>query len=1338
MRYYLAFWVLCNVLFCNAQDMKFNNLNIGDGLSQNSVLAITQDKQGFLWFGTRNGLNKYDSHQFKSYHTGSEEDNYITALLCDAKGTLWVGSRNGLKYYDRTKDRFVEVSLTYDYRSDASSRTINHLYEDKKGRIWVSTEFTLNVLEKKGGQMISHTVPVHRSKNVIRCVYEDHEGIFWVATSQGLVRLLPGGSSFKRSEFRYNALLPESLSSDQVTSITEDGKKQLWVATLKSGLNLFNRNKGTFKRFSHNSKDPNSLVSNNIRRLQTDQNGDLWIGTQEGLSVLDVDGLKFANYINDPWNKNSLSQNSIHSLFRDYTGNMWVGTFFGGINTYFAYNTPFRVYSNRSSGIRLNNNVISSIVEDNNAALWIGTEGGGVNQLQKSGQIAYYTNNLSDPGSLGSNLVKLIFKDRENRIWIGTHGGGLNLFDRQKRTFSRYLYEFNETVGSEITSMIQDSSGRFWIGTETQGIRVYRKAGEQLIFMPVPSLTRAISTSHIFAMKQTSGNAIWIGGRKGLFIVKEGNAQNPVPKPLDTTHAINCIFQSKAGSVWVGSNDNGLLEYTLGGTFLRKLTRINGLADNKILGILEDDRQNLWISTGNGLCRFRPGDELITTYTEADGLPGNVFNNNSYFKSSSGELFFGGYSGLVSFQPNNIQLNTAVPPVHINGLFVHGEKGRNKLTTVPPGSTKTIELRYDENIFNIDVAVLNYIKSPKNTYKYKLAGYDKDWNYTRTPLISYTNVAPGQYHFMVSGANNDNIWGKNSVLHISILPPWWKSWWAYTIYAAGFALLVFFIARFLVLRALYNKDKEITQLKLNFFTNISHEIRTHLSLIIAPVENLIARDNQDPYDKNQLITVKNNSESLLQLVNELMDFRRAETGHLPLQVSCWNIVPFVETIFSSFHDLSISKNIQTSFICEPEVIEVYFDKEQLEKVVYNLIFNAFKFTPASGNIWINIEDRSGSVEVRVNNNGKGISEDNIQKLFDNYFQENDYGQRNTGYGIGLALSKSIVELHKGGLTATSIGDNSSKNTCFTLSLLKGNKHFEAEQLLNKVEENVSSKTGSLEHEASIFQVQEQLNVDQTILIVEDNVAIRSFIANALREHFKVLECCNGKEGWECATVQIPDLIISDVMMPEMDGIELSKRLKEDERTSHIPLILLTAKNTPSNQVSGLKTGADLYLTKPFSLEVLNLQVRNLLRSREALWAQFQKQFLPGLPEADEKSADTLPITMHPLDEEFISKITAIFNEYLQDADFGVALISRKLYMSQPVINKKIKAITGLSANDFVKTLRLKRAAQMLRENRYTVYEIAFAVGYENSKYFSREFRKYYHKTPSEYASIKEV
>ncbi|RYG42687.1 MAG: response regulator, partial [Chitinophagaceae bacterium] len=592
-----------------------------------------------------------------------------------------------------------------------------------------------------------------------------------------------------------------------------------------------------------------------------------------------------------------------------------------------------------------------------------------------------------------------------------------------------------------------------------------------------------------------------------------------------------------------------------------------------------------------------------------------------------------------------------------------------------------------QDVLQLEFALLNFIKSNKNTYAYKLEGYDKDWLYTNIPSANYTNLPSGDFTFLVKGANNDGVWSDTISLKVNVLPPFWLTWWAYSLYALAIGGIVFLVLRYFFLGALLKKEEELHQVKLNFFTNISHEIRTHLTLIMAPVERMLETEDTSSFIRQQLNAVKQNANRLLKLVSELMDFRKAETGNLKLTIHEHDLIPFLEEVYNSFRDLTIKKGITTSFIYDGDSLPLYFDSEQLEKVFFNLMTNAIKFTPENGQVWLQVKETDKDVTITVTDNGRGIAPEYIDKVFTNFFQVDDHGLQNTGYGIGLALSKNIVTLHKGTITAesTTVPGTENNRTSFIVTLLKSNKHFEQDLLKGARELNaeaVAHKTAA-EPITKLFGPDAPGKSKATILIVEDNPELRTLIKETFGNHYQVQEAGDGEEGLHIATNQLPDLIISDVMMPRMDGIELCYHLKTDERTSHIPVILLTAKSTQSDQVSGLETGADMYLTKPFSTKVLELNVRNLLAARERLRQLFLQQVSSYQAIND---SDPVKISaLNTVEQEFLQKVIQIVEENMDNPDFGVDMLSRKVAMSAPVLYKKIKAVSKMSVNDFVKS-----------------------------------------------------
>jgi ligand-binding sensor domain-containing protein/signal transduction histidine kinase/AraC-like DNA-binding protein/ActR/RegA family two-component response regulator len=1328
------------------RQVNFSHFDVADRLSQNSVLAITQDAKGYMWFGTRQGLNKFDSRNFTVYknipgNRSSISNNYIYSLLTDSHGQVWAGTQNGLNRYNADSDGFEQIPFEQGAMISNRDREINCLFEDSKGTIWVGTRNTLYLVKDLKKPVL---IPVNRYAGSafritnISCVYEE-EGVLWVGSDHGLIQMRHQNDRFIIKEIFHQEAGETRLVDNQVKSIVRDKHNQLWIGTAHRGLHLYDPASGSFRRFQNYSGN-NRIASDHIRKILLDKEGNLWIGTQEGLSKMQTGTYQVTNFVNDPWNDASLSQNSIHSLYMDKTGSIWAGTFFGGVNCHYALSTPFTVHSTRTAK-KLNNNVVSSIVQDDEGDLWIGTEGGGINRFSNKGSVIYYKHHPNDPFSPGSNLVKVLYKDKEGNIWAGTHGGGLNLYDRKTDRFIRYLFNAADPYvqGAEILNLTQDAAGRFWVGTETQGLQLYQKNGTQLDLLPAPEGFAPIQRQSILTTLFTSFNTAWIGTRRGLYILTADGSK--LLKTDSTIFPVNCLYEDQQHRIWAGSAEQGLLLFDKNGNRQLAITRKEGLPDNNVLGIIEGNGE-LWISTINGLARYNPGTGSCNVYTTADGLAGNVFNNNAWYKAPDGKLYFGGYAGFTSFEPAAINQNLQPPPMVFTSFNLHNKETKagatDSLLQKQINSASRIQLTHHQNAFTVGFAALNFIKPEKNRYAYKLDGFDESFTYTSEPQASYTNIPAGNYTLIVKGSNNDGIWSEPIALEIRVLPPFWKTWWAYTLYILAGLALVFFVARYFLLQALMKRNNTLTQLKLNFFTNISHEIRTHLSLITGPAEKLMSKANGNTAEKQLLQTIKTNSESLLQLVNELMDFRKAETGHLVLHTSNTDISGFAQSIYTSFADIAASRNIEQQYSSHPDHIELTFDREQMEKVFYNLFSNAFKFTPDGGFVKLDVQEENRSVVITVSNSGKGIARENVDRLFDNYFQENDHGQQNTGYGIGLALSKSIVQAHKGAISvsSTKLDDRDLHETIFKVVLLKGDQHFTSDQLAHAAMPVLTRPI--LSGEAATVLNQDSLlntNGKSTILLVEDNKAIRTFIKEALQENYFIAEAADGASGLAWAVEHIPDLIISDVMMPEMDGLEFCTKIKSDIRTSHIPVVLLTAKTAVEHQISGLETGANIYLTKPFSTRVLELTVQNLLLAREKYWQQFNLGLNREPEAATSLSASDAQIAvqaLHPLDEAFLKNIESIVHEHLDDPAFGVGMLSQKALMSQPVLYKKIKAITGLSANDFVKSLRLKRAAVLLSEQRYTVYEIAYMVGYEDSKYFSREFRKQYGVNPSEY------
>ncbi len=1263
-----------------AQHLEFAHLNVADGLTHKSVLAVAQDSRGFIWLGTADGLNRYDSRRIKQYLAdprtkNSISSNNILSLLSDSRQNLWVGTTGGLHRYRPQTDDFEMMKLPVG--SNGQDRhVINCIYEDRKHRLWVGTNSGLFLFPADGKPAIPFFASGGLMSNSINGILEDPRGNIWIGTGKGLNRF--NGSSFENF-----------LAGEHITALAEDEHHTLWVGLQQKGLYHF--------------QNKELVAVNNIRRIKADGKGNLWIGTQDGLYAMDIKSRRLQVYRHQAEDPKSLSQNSIYALFIDRDQTLWVGTYFGGANT--VSTSLFTIWQ---PGI--SSNVISAFARDEDDNLWIGTEGGGLNFWdRRQGKVVSWQHQPDNPAGISSNLIKTVYRDRDGNIWAGTsHGGGINVLSGG--SFLKYLN--TESAQLEIRVLTEDHRGLLWVGTNA-GIRFFRRNGVTLTPDTGFAMPPYLQSAAIHSLLCDSKNRVWIGS-EGLFLLDKNAGGIQRFHLNDQSTRVNSLFEDAAGNIWIGTEGKGLVRYDAVTQKMVVYTEVNGLANNNVYSILQDQQGDMWIGTRNGISCLHAATGAFKSYTISDGLAGNDCNRNACIRLGSDEIMFGGFNGFTGFYPDRIVVNAHKPVARITGLRLFN-------TPVAFGDEDRISFDHTQNVFTIEFAALNFIHPEKNRYAYKIDKVDNDWNYTVTPSATYNNLQPGSYLFLAKGSNNDGVWSEPVSILVVVHPPWWRTWWAYTLYALAFGALVFFIIRFFFLRALLRKDKILTALKLNFFTNISHEIRTYLSLITGPVEKLLLHKKEQDVDKEQLEMIRKNSEGLLQLVNELMDFRKAETGNLVLHIGQYNVVSFAQSICQSFQDISQSKNIVTDFLPSAPVITAWFDREQMKKVLFNLLSNAYKFTPTGGYVSITIEEKNDAVVIRVADNGKGIASENLSKLFDNYFQENDYGQQNTGYGIGLAFSKTIVELHKGELSV-----ESASNTVFSVLLRKGNAHFDKDKILAahpSEEEDIHYEHGLSPVPELTFAPGHGGSKTHTLLVVEDNAELRSFIAGALLPYFHVLEAPNGLEGFELATTQIPDIIISDVMMPEMDGYTLCRQLKTDERTNHIPVVLLTARSSVTDHKDGLQTGADVYLTKPFSIQLLQLQVQNLLSSAEKMRQRYNRALVV-----------TADVTLAP-EDDFISRIVLLAEENMANPDFDVEMICRKIGMSQTVLYKKLKAMTQMTVNEIVKNVRMKKAAALISQQKYTVYEIADMVGYSDTKYFSREFKKEFGVSPSEYKKV---
>ncbi|MGB3006640.1 MAG: two-component regulator propeller domain-containing protein, partial [Chitinophagaceae bacterium] len=1105
---------------------------------------------------------------------------------------------------------------------------------------------------------------------------------------------------------------PQKLNSNLVSQVVQDKDKLIWVATDHGGITLIDKkNNFAVSHILNDVKDSKSISQNSINSLFRDDQNIIWLGTyKQGVNYFNSDIVQFQLYNRQEKNTGSLPFEDVNCFVEDNKENIWIGTNGGGLIYFDRKANTFKQFRHNSNNINsLCNDVIVSLHIDKNNILWIGTFLGGLDKFDGK-YFAHFRHNDNDSSSLSNNSVWEIYEDKDERLWIGTLGDGLDLFDRKTNRFEHFgLQKVNsDFVQSKyISCILQDRQGILWIGS----------AG---------GITSFNSKENVFVPHRNSGE------REGL-----------------SNNAVICLIEDTYGRLWVGTRE-GLNVYNKKTNKFQSFTVDNGLPDNVILNILEDQNKSLWISTSNGLCKvITTGIEeikelTIINYDEINDLQNREFNDNAAYKTRNGELLFGGPSGFNIINPSAIKDHTNSSKAVFTNLQLFNKN-------VDPGDeingrillkksitqTDKISLKYNENSFSIQFTAIDFSHSNKDKFAYILDGFNPDWVYTdgNQRVATYTNLAPGNYTLKVKTMNKNGVWGDVKSLKIVITPPFWKTTIAYLFYILFLAGLLYLIRRITLerihLRYEMKRQKHeaersqaIEQLKTKFFTNVSHEFRTPLSLIIAPLDKLIKGTN-DEEQKQQLNLVQRNAKRLLGLVNQLLDFRKMQVQEIKLHPSIGDIVGFTKDISQSFIDIAEKKTIQFSFTTDLDKLEMYFDKDKVEKIMFNLLSNAFKYTHDKGKVSVHLSYKSptqlemdGNVAIEVKDTGIGIPADKQQNIFERFFQTDVPGSIvNQGTGIGLAITKEFVKLHKGIITVHS---ELEKGTTFTV-LIPAKKIFDT---TNQSQKTIPIETDDID--TTQLEEGDKRNKKKTIIVVEDNEDLRFYLKDNLKEHYYVVEAVNGKEGWEKISKLMPDLVVSDIMMPVMDGIELARKIKSETHTAHIPVILLTAIGSEEKQLEGLNVGVNDYITKPFTFEILASRIRNLIAQQKLLQKKFHKQI----------EVNPSEITVTSVDENFLRKALEIVEKHIDLPEFSVEDLSREIFMTRVTLYRKIQFLTGKTPIEFIRSIRLKRAASLLEKSGMPISEIAWEVGFRSPKHFAKLFKEEFGVTPSQYASEK--
>ncbi len=1375
--------------------INFDHVTNSEGLMHNSIDPIYQDSRGYMWLGTVNGLYKYNGDKYRIYNNelGNQNSiigNRITAIIEDSEGVVWIGTSSGLCSYNRDTDSFSRELINAQSNSSfVFKHNVNTLFEDDSKTLWVGTSdglhrldrgsngFTLSVyqadsngvglsnnyvtqiLQDDMGLLIGTRKGLNRlifkegsELEIKRMLHKDLEDLFvlsmiidvnsnvWLGTNTGLHKIAySSGNNFDVSK---NVLktIDKSLSQVSINSLLRHDKSRIWIGTKKLGLIHLNHENNKVRFFEHDIVNAQSLRSNEINVITKDNSGLIWIGTARGgVSKLDLQKKRIEHIKNHVIDPLSLSGNIVNSIYEDSEKNIWVGTFGSGLNVFADQPKDNKVAHVDSRLIGSDN--VHAICEDNYGNIWLGTISNGITQIKfingKIVKAARFTRENTN-NILMSNKISLMYKDARGDIWIGGDSnlgllrlkpskefGKLPLINQYKRIEGNN----NSLTENHVSSIYEDSQGILWVGTRNNGlVKVLRDANNNPIdYVRIRGRENnpsGLNNNQIFAIHEDSYSNIWIA--------TFGGGLNKIPKEQKHKKLPEII----------------------------KYKKEQGLPSNEIYGILEGNNRDLWISTNNGISNYDITKDKFSNLGLNDGLQALNFRKNAFFKAHDGTMYFGGINGFNKFNPDGFQKNSTPPKVEIVGFKVFNKDVEvneeilgKAILDKEISETDFIVLRNSHNSFSFEFSAMHFSSPKQNQYKYMLEGFNEDWIEKDHDMrfANYSNLDAGDYVFKVIASNNYGNWNETpKELRVKILPPFWKTWWAYLIYALFFVFMMWLFRRYILISVDYNnklriekfekrKLKEINKMKLEFFTNISHEFKTPLTLILGPLQNLLEIRTTDLKTKESLLIMDRNAKHLYRLVNQLMDFRKADSKQLKVNAVLGDIVDFCENIVSSFHVLANKKELDLSFKSQVSELIAYFDRDLMEKIMNNILSNAVKFTPDNGRIRVslsvvkprrNMSARLGQqnpeFEILVEDSGIGIPKSKTSKIFGRFYQV-DHANKigSLGSGVGLALTKKIVDLLDGSIDVVSRENKGSRFVMrFPLIIDSPSIEGKIENIL--LEEGISelkrngSEANSVSKDSE-FEIEENLPL---MLIVEDNSDMQRFLKASFENQYRIIQALNGKQGLKKAIDNVPNIILCDVMMPEMDGIDFCEKIKKNEITNHVPIIMLTAKGSVESKLKGLEVGADSYIPKPFDMRILEMKVKKLLEERENLKEKFR---LKGITQ------DSRKIGINNTQKTFLEKAEKVIEENLMNNEFGVEDLALALSFSRMQLYRKFKSILGSSANEFIRNYRIKKAAHLLIKTDLNVSEILYDVGFTNRSYFSKCFKKSFDMSPKEYA-----
>ncbi|MWB94132.1 response regulator [Flavobacterium sp. GA093] len=1340
MKFYIQNFLLFIFLSGYSQEYPVKFLDISNGLSNNSVTTIFQDRDGYMWFGTYDGLNRYDGYSFKVFRNRINDKkslafNTIYNIEGDAKNNIWIGGTKGVCIYDKTTAAFHSVAyVSVPNRKPKVLKDIIHQIKSVSDSLVIVASQNSGLLIFENGSFVGKHIVLQSKSNLVTITNYDASVLqedaknarCWVYVRNiGLCSYSYRTKSLK--------LIYPLFMAVKCMALSNNGN--VWLGT-DEGVYLFNP--------KTNLLSANYFINKcSVTDILIDNKNEIWL-TTDGCGIYKIsENTKTAIPYTFAKEKQLVKSNSIMSLYEDVSGNKWIGTLRGGISM--LSNTP-KYFKNIKYQAKDNDpaeNFILSFCEDEKKNVWVGTDGAGLKYWdRKNNTYTTYGNTGTAGKKLTSNFITSIVRDTNNEIWLSTWAGGVNRIDPQNNTiryFSCYN-PFTKQVEKNIWFVYRDSKNNIWASATNEGtLYVFNRAKNSFTLFDK-------SISNLQCLTETSDGKLWGGNYNALYsIEKEGKKINKI----NIGNPVRCIHEDKDKTLWLGTQEGGLLLLDRKTNKFKRLTTDDGLPSNTILRLLEDKEGNLWMSTYNGICRFDKKRKTFRNFSVNDGLQSNQFSFNAGVELASGEFLFGGINGFNLFFPEAIKgfnqdNNLLLTDFYVNNLPI--EENKNELIAQWDASKiKIVRLPYDQTTLSLEFVAVDYNNADKINYAYYLEGWDEQWNYVgQARRANYARLAEGKYVFKVKTTNFKGGWNKEvDLVTIVVLPPWYRTWWAYTLYLLGGIAAIFAYIQYSknkeqlkykvkIAELESKKEKEIAEKQSSMFTYISHEFRTPLSLIINPLKKAVREESvQNGSSGSDLAIAHRNARRLLSLVDQLLLFRKAENDADILRLSTINVNSLCNEVYQCFVSQAKEKNITYNFDIPSHHVEIIGDYEKIEISLFNLMSNAFKYTPVGGEVTLKLTETEHDILLEISDSGTGIKKSDIDFIFEKFKQVNSKASVGTGFGIGLFIVKYFVDKHKGTVSCESeIGEGS----IFKLTFLKGNTHFEDIEISNAVpqrsqlfdeliiedsEENLQlSSTSLAEDDFNKLLLTEK----RSVLIIDDNADIRGYLIKLFSNAYIVYSAENAEEGLKLTKKHLPDLVISDITMEGMDGIELCRRIKENNSLSHIPVILLTASKNPETHLQGISDGADDYITKPFDDDILVARVDSLLKNRSNL----RKYFLDSI---------TLKENTHkvPLEyQEILKKCIAIVESNIHKRDFTIKNFALEMGMSHRTLYTKIKIISGQTLNAFIRSVRIRRAAMLMLTEEMNIAQASAEVGFEDPKYFRQQFVKLFGMTPSEY------